>query len=311
MSNSVLIKSLFTAITMLLFAAPASAQTFGIQYGPRAFSPAPIGTNAINVKYEQLSARIEINTPILTGFEISSTSVITSYSTYFDLFGKTASFIAAAAAVKLEGEASTIVGPINVFEETGFADPYFQLYVPIIGGDAQSVQEFVQTEPGFILGAFVAAMPPLGEYAQSNLANTGTNRWQVRFGLPMQYIWGLPTRQTTVEFVPTVYLFSDNDELNGGGTLSQEPFFQLEAHLTRDFNQIFWGSLNVFYGFGGETSVNGVAQNDAIAYLSGGFTVGARISRSLSVNGSYSRRLYSKQSGADGNWFSLSTTVTF
>jgi hypothetical protein len=36
------------------------------------------------------------------------------------------------------------------------------------------------------------------------------------------------------------------------------PLFQLDAHLTRDFTERFWGSLDAAWYNGGQASINGV-----------------------------------------------------
>ena len=198
----------------------------------------------------------------------------------------------------------------RVFSEQGVPDPYIQFYTTLIDGEALPLQQFVRTEPGFMLGIFGAARPPIGKYDSASLANPGANRWEWRLGLPMQYIWGLPTQQTSIEFVPTVYLFGENDEPFGGGVLDQEPFFQFEGHITRDFGPIFWGSVNALYGVGGETSLSGISNNDGIEYVSAGATVGARLTRSLSLTASYGRRVWSKIEGNDGQWVSVGLTIT-
>ena len=83
---------------------------------------------------------------------------------------------------------------------------------------------------------------PIGEYNNSQPLNLGQNRWYGRVGVPI--IWQLgpwvPGRRTTLEFLPAVWLFGTNDNYVGG-TMKTDPMFQLDAHLTRDFTENFWG----------------------------------------------------------------------
>ena len=136
--------------SLILMASNVWAQTFGIQYGLRAFWTAPVGTHAVNIKYEELRAFQDINGRILQGFEIGSTSVIASYTTYFDFFGQSASVPGALAPVSLEGDLDTTLGTIPILEEEGVSDPYFQFYTTLIVGQTMTLKGFATTEPGFV-----------------------------------------------------------------------------------------------------------------------------------------------------------------
>jgi len=67
------------------------------------------------------------------------------------------------------------------------------------------------------------------------------NRWYGRVGAPI--IWQLgpwvPGRRTTLEFLPAVWFFGNNNDYVGQ-TMKTDPLFQLDAHLTRDFTEHFW-----------------------------------------------------------------------
>ncbi len=287
------------------------AETFAIQNGPRGFTPAPKDISAVTFTYERLQGRLTHNGIYLKNFEILTNSYVVSYTRYFDFFGKAASAVVALPYVDLKGEANTAATVFPVFSGAGISDPYFQFYSPICGGRALSKEEYFTSEPGFVLGAYAAVRPPLGDYNSSKPANVGANRWEFRVGLPIQYIIGRPTKQTTFEFVPALYLLGDNKEAFGGGTLSQDPVVHLEGHITRDFSKMFWGSLNVLHAFGGETSVGGVRQDNEIRYTAAGVTLGARLTKFMGANASYSRRVDSKQDNTGGEWFRFSVTFTF
>lgn len=291
--------------------AAVHAESFAIHYGPRSFLTAPVGTNAIDLKYENLDAGLDINGQVLRGFDIETNSGLISYTHYFEFAGKTASVIASLPYVKLEGSLELATQTATLFEESGITDPYFQFYTPLLGGEALDLQSFMRSEPGLTIGVFAAARPPLGEYDESKPANPGANRWEARFGLPVQYVSGLPTQQTSFEFVPVVYLFEDNDEAFGGSVVGQDPLVSLEAHITHDFNQMLWGSLNTLYAFGGESSIDGEEQGDEFDYLGGGFTVGMRLPNAFGANVTWGTSLNTKTDEADGNWIRASLTKSF
>ena len=95
----------------------------------------------------------------------------------------------------------------------------------------------------------------------------------------------MPGRRTTLEVLPSVWFFSDNDDYVGQ-TLSTDPMFQLEAHLTRDFTEHFWGSLDSTYMAGGKSTVNGVG-GDSLNNVGVGFTLGYQINDNLSLTAGY------------------------
>ena len=101
---------------------------------------------------------------------------------------------------------------------------------------------------------------PIGEYDSNQPLNIGQNRWYGRIGAPIVWQLGdwVPGRRTTLEFLPAVWLFGDNDDYVGQ-TLKTDPMFQLDAHLTRDFTEHFWGSLDAAWYNGGKASINGVS----------------------------------------------------
>ncbi|MFO1452688.1 MAG: transporter [Opitutaceae bacterium] len=92
-------------------------------------------------------------------------------------------------------------------------------------------------------------------------------------------------RQAHYLEAPSVWFYNDNNDYVGQ-TLSTDPKFQLEAHLTRDFTEHFWGSLDTTYMAGAQSSLNGVA-GDSLNNLGIGFTLGYQINDNLSLTAGY------------------------
>jgi hypothetical protein len=106
-------------------------------------------------------------------------------------------------------------------------------------------------------------------------------------GLPI--IWQIgswvPGKRTTLEFLPAVWFFGDNDDYVGQ-TLETDPMFQLDAHLTRDFTEHFWGSLDAAWYNGGQASINGVS-GEKLNNLGFGLTLGYNINKNLNLTIGY------------------------
>jgi len=128
---------------------------------------------------------------------------------------------------------------------------------------------------------------PIGEYDSDQPLNLGQNRWYGRFGVPIVWQLGswVPGRRTTLEFLPAVWFFGNNDDYVGQ-TLKTDPMFQLDAHLTRDFTEHFWGSLDGAWYNGGRPSIDGVS-GEKLNNLGLGFTLGYNINDNLNLTFSY------------------------
>ena len=75
--------------------------------------------------------------------------------------------------------------------------------------------------------------------------------------LIMAFFVILGGRSASLEFVPNLFLYTENKDRN----LKQDPLFMAEAHITHDFSPRTWGSLGAVYFRGGRTKVNGEVQN--------------------------------------------------
>jgi hypothetical protein len=170
----------------------------------------------------------------------------------------------------------------------GFGDPMIEFVVNVLGPPAQrNIPDALRYEPGFSVDLLVDLMVPIGEYDDDQALNIGQNRWYGRLGMPI--IWQLgswvPGRRTTLEFLPVVWWFGDNDDYVGQ-TMETDPLFQLDAHLTRDFTEHLWGSVDGTWYSGGESSINdipGEKLNDAGL----GLTLGYQINDNLNLTVGY------------------------
>jgi len=146
-------------------------------------------------------------------------------------------------------------------------------------------------EPGFSVDLLVDLALPIGEYDSDQPLNIGQNRWYGRLGMPI--IWQLgpwvPGRRTTLEFLPAVWFFGDNDDYVGQ-KMKTDPMYQLDAHLTRDLTEHFWGSLDATWYYGGKATINGVSgekRND----FGVGLTLGYQITDNLNLTFGYKSTL--------------------
>jgi hypothetical protein len=249
-------------------------------------------TNILSLTYLAGSGNVNPLDPtysVMLGGSADFTSdiMLVGYSQSFALFDRTA--VASIMFPVGELQANTTVGPITTSEfARGFGDPILQLDVNLIGAPAmKNIPDLMRHEPKFTLNFVVDMAIPIGEYDGASAANIGQNRWYGRVGLPMMWALGewVPGRRTTLEVVPSVWFFGDNDDFLGQNA-ENDPLFELEAHLTRDFTEKVWGSLDAVYYTGGESTIGGLtaAELDDLAV---GFTFGYQINDNMSLTAGY------------------------
>jgi hypothetical protein len=207
----------------------------------------------------------------------------------------------------------TITAAGRTFNQSanGFGDPMIEFNINILGPPAQkNIPDVLRYEPGFSVDLLADLALPIGEYNSNQPLNLGQNRWYGRLGMPI--IWQLgpwvPGQRTTLEFLPAVWLFGDNDNYVGQ-TLKTDPLFQLDAHLTRDLTEHFWGALDGAWYNGAKASINGVSGN-ALNNLGVGLTLGYQINDNLNLTVGYKSTLNDSSPG-DLRMDSFMVTLVF
>jgi len=181
---------------------------------------------------------------------------------------------------------------------SGFGDPMLEFDINLIGPKAQrNIPDMLRYEPGFSLDLLADLALPVGEYDSGQSLNVGQNRWYGRVGAPIVWQLGdwVPGRRTTLEFLPAVWLFGDNTDYLGQ-TLKTDPMFQLDAHLTRDFTEHFWGALDLAWYNGGQASINGVA-GEKLNNIGVGLTLGYQVNDNLNLTVGYRSTVNDSQPG--------------
>ncbi len=197
---------------------------------------------------------------VTPGANFDATLALAGYARTFSLFDRAAMIALLEPVGRISG-AATVAGRTFNQAANGFGDPMLEFNINILGPRAQkNLPDVARYEPGFSVDLLVDLAVPVGEYDSDQPLNIGQNRWYGRFGVPI--IWQLgswvPGRRTTLEFLPAVWFFGNNDDFVGQ-TLETDPLFQLDAHVTRDFTEHFWGSLDAAWYYGGQASIAGVS----------------------------------------------------
>ena len=261
------------------------------QVPPRFYWKTLSGANAVPLIVSSMSGNtnpFDAAHTVTPGANFDATMALAGYARTFTLFDRAAMGAVLLPMGRISGDVITPGGEPVSQSVSGFGDPTVEFNLNLIGPKAQkNIPDVIRYEPGFSLDALVDLAIPIGEYDSSQPLNIGQNRWYGRIGFPIVWQLGawVPGRRTTLEFLPAVWLFGDNTDLVGQ-TMETDPLYQIDAHLTRDFTEHLWGSLDAAWYNGGEATVDGV-KGEKLDNYGFGLTLGYQINDNLGLTFSY------------------------
>ena len=212
---------------------------------------------------------------------------LTGYARTFSLFDRAALAAIIVPMGRISGDVM-VAGRIVNQSANGFGDPTLEFDINLLGPPAQkNIPDVMRYEPGFSVDLLGDLMLPIGKYENDKALNLGQNRWYGRLGVPIVWQLGpwVPGRRTTLEIPPAVWLFGDNDDYVGK-TMKTDPLFQLDAHVTRDFTEHFWGAIDGTWFYGGKATIDGVP-GKRLNNLGVGLTLGYQINDNLNLTLGY------------------------
>lgn len=228
---------------------------------------------------------------ITPGASLDGTVAIAGYAHTFSLFDRSAMAAILVPMGRVSGDVPVAGRTIHQSAD-GFGDPMLEFDINIIGPKAQkNLADAMRYQPGFSVDVLADLAVPIGEYHSDQPLNLGLNRWYGRVGMPVVWQLGewVPGRRTTLEFLPALWLFGNNNDYLGQ-TLKTDPMFQLDAHLTRDFTETLWGSLDAAWYNGGKATINGVS-GEKLNNWGLGLTLGYQVNQNLSLTVGYKSTL--------------------
>lgn len=248
------------------------------------------GANGIPVIVNSMSGNtnpFDMSHNVTPGASFDATMAMVGYAHTFALFDRSAMAAVILPMGRISGD--VVVGGKTVNQQaSGFGDPMLEFDINLIGPRSQkNIPDAMRYEPGFSLDLLTDLALPIGEYDNTKQLNIGQNRWYGRIGMPVTVQLGpwIPGQRTTLEFLPAVWLFGDNTDYVGT-TMKTDPMYQLDAHLTRDFTEHAWGSLDASWYSGGQATINGV-KGSKLNNLGVGLTLGYTVNDNLNLTVGY------------------------
>jgi len=227
---------------------------------PRAYWPAPAGTNLIVTGYQYSEGDVLTDPSLpVDGVESKIEFLSLTYQRTLSLFGRTAN-------LQLNqpyawGSAQGFVeGEFRSRDISNLADSRALLSINLAGAPAMDGAAFqaLRANPRTIVGASVLVSAPTGTWDSGRIFNTGSNRWSVKPAIGVIY----PLRpKLLLEFEVGAWLFDDNDDFLGE-TRKQDPLLSTQFHLIKRIRPGLWASLDATYYWGGRTEIGGVTRDD-------------------------------------------------
>lgn len=110
---------------------------------------------------------------------------------------------------------------------------------------------------------------PTGDYHNDKSLNIGTNRWGFKSELGFSQGFSFSDKWIgqgwNFDLGAAVEFYTDNTDYSSQhSTLSQDPLYTIEAHLSKDITKSLFASIDYFFHEGAETSINSANNNDEV-----------------------------------------------
>lgn len=275
------------ALMVLVLMITSSEVSLAQGDGPRFYWKGLNGTNAVPVIVSSIGGNANPMDPsynVIPGALFDATVMSAGYARILPVFKRSAMF----SILVPMGRISSDVALSGNTTARGYGDPLLQFGINVVGPKAiMNIPDMLRYKPGFSVDLIASLAVPVGEYDNTSTINIGQNRWYGRVGAPVVWQIGkwVPGKRTTVELLPAVWFFTDNNDFVGK-TMSTEPMYQVEGHLTRDFAERLWGSLDVISMSGGQATIGGV-EGTSLSNIGVGGTLGYHTNDNMQLTLSY------------------------
>ncbi len=257
---------------------PAIANSAQVATDPGDYSPLPAGID-LGLLYIQHTEHQEFYS---SGKEISGLAGINELKTDIGLL-RWVHFIEAGGYI-LDPQIIIPFGKVSL-DTTGGTISSSGVGDPIVGG---TIWLYNNAETKQAFGITALASLPIGDYdGAKGAVNIGENRWKMI--TQAGYVTPL-TETLSLDLIAEYTFFGENDDF-GGARKDQDDQYGIQAHLSKSFGPGTKAALSYYHDFGGETSLNGVDQNDELDNSSWNATFSHFVAPDLQVMVEYGRSL--------------------
>jgi hypothetical protein len=276
---------------------------------PRRWSHLPVNANYAGAGYAYSGADIYFDPVLgLEDVELDLHTFGAKYLRTFRLMGRSArvDLVAAYQDAKWEGLLS---GEPASTTRTGLADPAVRFSVNLLGGPPLQGKEFLEYRAAHpvetLAGAGLSVQLPLGQYYEDRLLNLGENRFTFRPEIGVVHT----RRKWSAEVTGLASIYTDNNDFWNGNSREQEPLYVAHGHLVYTFRPGLWAGASAAYGYGGESTINGVAKDDRKSDVAWALSVAYPVSKAVGVKLAYLRMATQESTGADSDTFATAVSM--
>ncbi len=273
--------------TALLSQAPAFAEFDGA----RVYWPLPKNTNIISAHLFSGTANASWSnwSAVQPEIDIKSDIYVLGYTRVQPVLGRTVNWQLLVPAGTTDTSSVLPVSASDTFTN-GIGDVGIGGTVNLFGVPELMAKDWVRHELDLAVNLGLMVYAPTGQYDAGETLNIGSNQWKTRISAPIVKSFGewVPGKRTTLEVMPAVMLFGDNDEAQGS-RIEQDPLYSLELHLTRDLTEQAFISLDYTWLDGGEETFTDLATGVTARETNGidadllGVTLGFEVNDNLRV----------------------------
>lgn len=271
---------------------------YGQEMEPRAYSPAPVGTQFVFVGYGHQSGDVLLDSSVpLRDVSVSLNVASLGYGRTFSLAGRQANVAVLFPYIWGTANGSVFENQVNV-RRSGGGDLRIRISTLLKGGEAMKPREFATRKPQTIIGASVSIIAPTGQYDPARLVNPGSNRWAFKPEIGISK----PRGRWTMEVMAGTWVFTANRNFLGGARREQKPLMSLQGHLIYTLRPRMWVSVNGTYFSGGRTKLDGVLNEDRQKNARVGATFSMPLTQQQSVKFAWAKGVTTRI-GGDLNMF--------
>jgi len=227
---------------------------------PRAYARVPIDLTFFGLGFGYTYGNVLLDPSLpLKDLDATIQSPLILAGHTMDFFGFTSQIYAALPYAWAQVSANYL-GSSESRTRSGLGDIRMRISILLIGARPVQVKEFTKKTPKFVLGTSVMVYAPTGQYFSDKLINIGTNRWSFKPEIGISYPF---YKKWFIDVYAGVWFFTNNESFFPGNSVrKQNPLGTFQMDLSYNFSPAMWASLDVTYYTGGQSSVNGLKDNN-------------------------------------------------
>ena len=243
---------------LLLLSTLIPSVASGQEMEPRAYSPAPVGSQFVVLSYGYQSGDVLLDTSLpLEDVSIKLNATSFGYGRTLNLAGRQTNVVVLVPYIWGTAKGTVFEDQVSV-RRSGGGDIRVRFSTLFKGGKARSPREFAERKPGTVIGASVVVVVPSGQYDPQRLVNPGSNRWAFKPEVGISK----PVDRWTFEAMGGAWLFTANESFLGNSRRAQKPMASFQGAVIYTLRPRMWVSGNATFYAGGSTVLNGIANED-------------------------------------------------